>query len=447
MKEKITHPKGLYLLFLVEMWERFSYYGMRGILILYLTKTIAQGGLAFSESLASHIYGAFTAFLYAAPLAGGYIADQYWGKRKAISVGSFFMMTGQFLLFLWNTPIGLCLGLILLAFGNGFFKPNISSLLGDLYTKDDPRKDAAFSIFYMGINIGAFLSPLIIGLLAEDFFAIKNEAGEILSYGYRYGFLASGIGMVCSQLIFSYFGPKFLGDAGYLTIQKKENNQPKTPLTKEEKDRILAIFVICIFVIAFWTGFEQAGASITLYTDKFIDRNLLGWQIPTVWFQAVNALFVITLAPVMAMFWMTKWGTRISTPQKMAMGLLLLGLGFLSIYTATLTRGDSNNELIKANMLWVIVMYFLHTLGELSLSPVGLSVVTKLSPAQNVSFFMGVWFLASAIANWCVGLISALVSVWGASTIFLSLMLFSFFCGFLLLTLSKKISFWMHGIH
>ena len=445
------HPKGLYLLFLVEMWERFSYYGMRGILILYLSKSFIQGGLGFSDEFSSHIYGIFNGCVYASPLIGGYIADNYFGKRKSIALGGLLMMLGQFILFYFHHVNGLMFGLFLLAIGNGFFKPNISSLLGDLYTTNDSRKDSAFSIFYMGINLGAFLAPLVIGFAAEDYFSVRNETGTIISFGYKYGFLLAGIGMLLSQIIYGVFGSKYLGKIGELVVLPKNIDQTKMvkpPLTKEEKDKIWAIFIICVFVIAFWTGFEQAGASMTLYTDKYIDRMVGSWLIPTAWFQSVNAFFIIALAPIAAIFWTTRLGLKLRTPQKMGMGLILLGFGFCAMLGAVAQRGgDISDTSIKASYLWLILTYLFHTIGELSLSPVGLSVVTKLSPARMASFFMGVWFLSSAIAHWFGGVISAYVSILGAQTIFLGIAVSSFFFGVLMLILSKKITKLMHGIN
>jgi len=208
------HPKGLYLLFFTEMWERFSYYGMRGILILYLTKSLFEGGLAINEQSASLIYGFFTGFVYFTPLIGGWLADRFIGQRRAITIGGITMMLGQFVLFGINTQAGLYLGLFLLIIGNGFFKPNISTLVGRLYADGDPKRDSAFSIFYMGINLGAFLAPLVIGLFAENIFAVKDETGKILTYGYKYGFLIAGIGMLLGQLLFNGLANKYLGTIG-----------------------------------------------------------------------------------------------------------------------------------------------------------------------------------------------------------------------------------------
>lgn len=268
------HPKGLYLLFFTEMWERFSYYGMRGILILYLTKSLMEGGLGIDPQQATLIYGFFTGFVYFTPLIGGWLADNYIGQRKAITIGGVIMMIGQLVLFMLNTQTGLYIGLLLLIIGNGFFKPNISTLVGGLYKDGDPRRDSAFSIFYMGINLGAMIAPLLIGVLTDDIFSTKDGSGKIISYGYRYGFLAAGIGMFLGQILFNTLATKYLGTLGVEPAAKNknkivetENKLPEDP--KAERQRITVIFVFFFFAIFFWAGFEQAGSSLSLYTDKF----------------------------------------------------------------------------------------------------------------------------------------------------------------------------------
>jgi POT family proton-dependent oligopeptide transporter len=251
------HPKGLYLLFFTEMWERFSYYGMRGILILYLTKSLMEGGLGIDPQQATLIYGFFTGFVYFTPLIGGWLADNYIGQRKAITIGGVIMMIGQLVLFMLNTQTGLYIGLLLLIIGNGFFKPNISTLVGGLYKDGDPRRDSAFSIFYMGINLGAMIAPLLIGVLTDDIFSTKDTSGKIISYGYRYGFLAAGMGMFLGQILFNTLATKYLGTLGVEPAAKNknkivetENKLPEDP--KAERQRITVIFVVFFFAIFFW---------------------------------------------------------------------------------------------------------------------------------------------------------------------------------------------------
>lgn len=457
---KTGHPKGLYLLFFTEMWERFSYYGMRGILVLYLTKSIIEGGLAFSESTGSLIYGTFTGFVYFTPLIGGWLADKYLGQRKSITIGGITMMLGQFLLFLINTKLGLLLGLSLLVIGNGFFKPNISTLVGGLYKEGDPKRDSAFSIFYMGINIGAFFAPLVVGILSDNIFAIKDGSGDILTYGYRYGFLAASIGMLVGQILYSTLSNKYLGDLGLKPFGRKDGEIQSEvatleddKLTKTEKGRITAIFVYFFFAIFFFAGFEQAGSSISLYTDKFINRDihlpfLNDFLIPTSWFQSVNPIFIVLLAPIFAKFWMTNTGQKITTPIKMGSGLIFLGIGYFFMLGAIHQRGgDSVTDIaVKASMWWVVFTYLLHTIGELCLSPVGLSTVTKLAPPKLASLLMGVWLLSSCFANWLGGGIAAVIGSFGAGTIFSVLSLFAIVCGILLIFLNKILLRMMNGV-
>jgi len=452
IQAKKGHPKGLYLLFFTEMWERFSYYGMRGILMLYLTKSLFQGGLAIDPKDASLIYGFFTGFVYFTPLIGGWLADTYLGQRKAITIGGTIMMLGQFVLFAMSNHTGMYLGLFLLIIGNGFFKPNISTLVGGLYQDGDKRRDSAFSIFYMGINLGAFLAPLVIGLLTDNIFATKDAAGTVISYGYKYGFLASGIGMLLGQIIFNMLAAKYLGNLGLKPTSKKaaaeiEGVKSNAPMTKEEKQRITVIFVFFFFAIFFFAGFEQAGSSLTLYTDKFINRNVFGFEIPTSWFQSVNPVFIVLLAPVFAVFWESRMGQKLSTPLKMGLGMVILGIGFWFMLGAVQERGgDIPNEAIKASIWWLILTYLVHTIGELCLSPVGLSVVTKLSPPKLASLLMGVWLLSSFVANIVGGFLASSVETLGAGKIFLYISIFVIICGLAMIALNKVLVRMMHGV-
>lgn len=461
------HPKGLYLLFFTELWERFSYYGMRAILILYMTKLWIENGLNIPESSATLIYGFFTGFVYFTPIIGGWIADRFIGQRNAITIGGITMFIGQLVLFSINTHVGLAIGLILLIIGNGFFKPNISTLVGRLYREGDARRDSAFSIFYMGINMGALIAPFVVAILCNSWFATKvidEETGkELIGYGYKYGFLAAAIGMALGQIIFNLLSKKYLLEIG--TKPSKESRKPQTeeingvatnvaksPLTKVEKERITVIFILTFFVIFFWAGFEQAGSSMTLYTDKYINRSLFGWTIPTELFQAVNPLFIVVLAPVFAWFWNSKYGSRLTTPVKMSLGMILLGIGFLFMLfasTGVVATGKGDAEVVsqKAALIWLVMTYFFHTIGELCLSPVGLSVVTKLAPVKLASMLMGVWMLSTFVANIVGGFIASVVESLGAGTIFASIALFVIGLGLLMLLLAKKLSKMMHGVN
>jgi POT family proton-dependent oligopeptide transporter len=458
------HPKGLYLLFFTEMWERFSYYGMRAILILYLTKKLFEGGLGMDAAQATLLYGYFTGLVYFTPLIGGWLADKFIGKRLAITIGGITMMCGQFALFAMNNMTGLYLGLILLIIGNGFFKPNISTLVGGLYKDGDDRRDSAFSIFYMGINLGALLAPFVIGYFTDNLFRTTNADGTI-AYGYRYGFLASGVGMLLGQLVFNTLAQKYLGDLGkkplanvqgVKTTETVEEVVSKNPQTgevlnaKQEKQRVTVIFILFAFAVFFWAGFEQAGSSLSLYTDKFVDRTVGNFEIPTSWFQSVNPIFIVALAPLFAMFWNSKLGKKLSTPVKMGVGMIILGLGFLFMLGAVGERaargGDLNDASNKAALMWLIMTYLLHTIGELCLSPVGLSVVTKLSPPKLASILMAVWMLSSSVANFIGGYLASIVETLGAGEVFTYIAIFVMICGVFLILLNKIIGKMMHGV-
>ena len=460
VQQKKGHPKGLYLLFFTEMWERFSYYGMRAILILYLTKKLMEGGLGMNEKDAMLLYGYFAGFVYFTPLIGGWLADRYLGKRLAVTIGGITMMLGQFTLFALNSTMGLYIGLLLLIIGNGFFKPNISTLVGGLYKDGDSRRDAAFTIFYMGINLGAMIAPLVIGVVTDNMFATTNEDGSI-SYGYRYGFLVSGIGMLLGQVIFNLLGPKYLGDLGTKPIgavsdssvtESLKSVNPETGEVldeKEEKQRISVIFILLLFAVFFWAGFEQAGSSLSLYTDKYIHRSIGSFEIPTSWFQSVNPLFIVTLAPLFTLFWASPIGRRLTTPVKMGVGMIILGAGFLFMIGAVAERsanGDVNDVNNKAALMWLIMTYLLHTIGELCISPVGLSVVTKLSPPKLASVLMAVWMLSSFFANIVGGYIASYVETMGAGEVFKYIAGFVSVCGVLLILLNRVILKLMHGV-
>ncbi len=485
VEAKKTHPPGLYLLFATEMWERFSYYGMRALLTLFLTTTVMRGGMGFSEGDGSVIYGWFTGLVYLTPILGGYLADHFIGQRRAILIGGILMALGQFSLAagfhlngvldyahaipegatqLQKLPhilaaiVGLP-GLLLLIIGNGFFKPNISTIVGQLYKQGDPRRDSAFTIFYMGINFGALIAPLVCGYLAEDYFATKS-GDEILRYAFSYGFLAAGCGMVLGQIIFNLLAPKYLGTIGVAPSAKTksaEDSAEDAPLTKPEKDRMTVIFIITTFVTFFWAGFEQAGSSLTLYTNNFIDRKIvfMDWTVPTSWFQSVNAGFIVLLAIPVAAMWLYL-ATRkkdLSIPVKMGLGMILLGVGFLFMVYAAYSRGErlemtpeQVKEISAKAALWTLIAtYFFHTIGELCLSPIGLSMITRLAPVKYASMLMGVWFLSPFVAQIAGGYIAAYVEELGALSIFGAIAGFVFLAGFIMLALNKMLVRMMHG--
>jgi proton-dependent oligopeptide transporter, POT family len=426
MSKLVNNPRSLSTLFFTEMWERFSYYGMRALLVLYLVNS-----LNYSESEALHIYAVYTGLVYLTPLIGGYLADRFLGTQKSIFIGGLTMMIGHFLM---AFPDYLYLAIGMLIIGNGYFKPNISSLLGKLYKSNDVRRDSGFSIFYVGINVGAFLSPLIVGYVGE-------------TINWHYGFAIAGFGMLAGLIQFYYGQNKIIkedttqqsrklksADWGLITIISLINiplillilevnevinnyffeillalvtfisfhllTRKKQLLTaKEDLKKIVYIGVLSIFVIFFWVGFEQAGGSLTLFANNSVDRNFLGFIIPASFFQSINPLIIILIGPMIANFWLRvdRSKSSINTPQKMGLGLLLLAGGFFLI---TLVNNSSDSAI---SLWWLVGVYFLHTLGELCLSPIGLSMVSKVSPKKIASLMMGFWFLSSAVANFMAG--------------------------------------------
>ncbi len=461
------HPKGIYLLFATEMWERFSYYGMRALFVLYMTKA-----LLFDKADGARIYGSYTGLVYLTPLIGGYIADRYWGNRRSIIVGGLLMAVGQFLMFLsghYYESVDLAkmlmfTGLGFLIFGNGFFKPNISTMVGQLYKPDDVRKDSAYTIFYMGVNTGSFIAPIICGFL--------GDTGHPADF--RWGFLAACIGMLLGVAIFVSFKDKYLqtptgeaigvipnsldekrNNAEAEQTQRSEQSQTKQSklkisltwglvwialfallhfvidldiigafifsmtvaapgfiisdpsLTRIERSRIWVIYIIAFFVIFFWAAFEQAGASLTYFAEEQTNRNLslFDWVIPTSYFQSINAAGIIIFAPVFVALWakLGRKGKEPASPYKQSIGLFLLAVGYLVI--AFGVKGLAPG--IKVSMLWLVGLYVIHTFGELCLSPIGLSMVNKLSPVRFASLLMAIWYLSMAASNVFAGTLSS----------------------------------------
>jgi len=450
------HPKGLYVLFVTEMWERFSYYGMRALFVLFMTKA-----LLFDKALGSQIYGSYTGLVYLTPLLGGYMADRYWGNRKSIVIGGILMAIGQFFMFLsgsFYTEVGFAstmmfVGLGFLIFGNGFFKPNISTMVGQLYPVGDKRVDSAFTIFYMGINLGAFIAPLLCG-----FFGDTGSPAD-----FKWGFLLACIGMILSVILFVILKNKYIvtpdgqpiGAAPNSARQEAAENEIKVPiskgtialwggiwlvllaafwyfldgdiigafifsltiaapgyiisdpgLTKIEKQRIWVIYIVAFFVIFFWAAFEQAGASLTYFAEEQTNRQLLGKTVPASYFQSINAIAIVIFAPIFVWLWgsLGKRNMEPASPYKQSIGLFLLAVGYLVI--AFGVKGLEPG--VKVSMMWLISLYTIHTFGELCLSPIGLSMVNKLAPVKFASLLMGVWFLSTAAANKFAGTLSAL---------------------------------------
>jgi POT family proton-dependent oligopeptide transporter len=435
----LGHPKGLYLLFATEMWERVSYYGMRALLVLSLVAGVetANPGFGWTQSEALKLYGLFTAFVYLTPLIGGWLADNYLGQRKCVIIGGLVMAAGQFTL-ASAIPGNLQLfyaGLFLLVIGNGFFKANISTMVGDLYQEGDARRDGAFTIFYMGINSGALIAPLVCSTL-----------GENPDYGWRYGYMAAGIGMIISVIIQLVLSNRYLADIGKVPAAHRARAQAggkKEPLTPDEVDRLRVIFMLFVFVVLFWAAFEQAGGLMNLYASEKTDRMVGSFEVPAGWFQSVNPLFIVLLGPLFSGLWsgLARRGRKPPTPRKMASGLVLTGIGFLFMVAATF-QSDGG---AKASMWWLVLAYLFHTMGELCISPVGLSMVTKLAPLRLASLMMGVWFLINFVANWLAGIIGSYAESLGELSIFGGLAGTLFAFAVVLWMLSGMLVRWMHG--
>jgi POT family proton-dependent oligopeptide transporter len=429
------HPKALYLLFFTEMWERFSYYGMRALLVLYLVSEVGKGGLGWTSAQAGHLYGLYTGFVYVTPLIGGYLADKFLGFRYAVMTGAALMALGHGALAIESMPT-FYLGLILLVIGNGFFKPNISSMVGQLYPKGSPLKDSGYTIFYMGINIGAFFGILICGYLGEKI-------------GWHYGFGAACIGMSFGLVLF-YSLQYMLGEVGLKPV-KVDKVVEAQPLTQVDRERLYVLFVLAFFSMVFWLAFEQAGSSMNIFALNYTDRYLewLDFEVPASWFQTVNAFFIFTLAPLFSILWikLENMNKNPNGPIKFALGLFLLGLGFLVLVigAANIPKGA---ESATVSMMWLILAYLLHTIGELCLSPVGLSYVNKLSPKHLMGVMFGAWFLAVAVGNYIGGLlfgmIDEIVKTQSMSTFFLMFVAIAFGAAVLLFALSFRLRKWMH---
>ncbi|NIM02418.1 MAG: MFS transporter [Acidobacteria bacterium] len=430
------HPRGLATLFLVEMWERFSYYGMRALLTLYLTKQ-----LLFTDDMAYGIYGAYTSMVYLTPIFGGMLADRLIGFRKAVTWGALLMAAGHFAM-AFESTLHLALGLLIV--GNGFFKPNMSTIVGRLYEEGDPRRDGGYTIFYMGVNVGAFLAPLLCGYVGE-------------TYGWHYGFGIAGVGMLVGLLNFTIRQRVLEGRAeppdperlarplvaglnrewavyigsivpiAFATWLVSRFNVVQSLLTTVSiavivglvlfmvarldsvaRSRLAVAMLLCLFGVSFWSLFEQAGSSINLFTDRNVDRDLFGWTIPTTWFQSVNPLFIIVFAPVFSWLWTWLAARKLepSTPLKFSLGIFQLGLGFLALFLATRLAADGS-----VHFAWLLLGYLLHTTGELCVSPVGLSSISKLSPAKILGLMMGVWYLAFAYAQILATVIARMTSI------------------------------------
>jgi POT family proton-dependent oligopeptide transporter len=422
------HPRGLTTLFFTEMWERFSFYGMRAILVLYMVTAPAQGGLGFSIKYAATVYGIYQMMCYLPSFIGGIIADKFIGARKAVFIGGLIIALGNFTLIFGGLP-AFYAGLSLIVLGTMLLKPNISTMLGSLYGQNDHRRDGGFSIFYMGINIGAAIAPLIIGYCAQSasFKAWLTSVGIDPLSCWHWGFGVAAIGMLLglAQYIAHRERLKTVGNppakeielpqavAAQTPVEPDPNMmqipaQPvatgavkKGPLTKEEWSRVGALGVLFVFTILFWAIYEQAGSSLTLFADRLTRHDIFGFEFPSTWFQSLNPIFVMILAPVFSLMWVKMGDKEPSSPAKFAWGIAILALGIgIMVPAAMLTKGG------LVSPLWLVAVYFVECVGELCLSPVGLSTVTKLAPARLLGFFMGLWFFATALGDMLAGILA-----------------------------------------
>jgi POT family proton-dependent oligopeptide transporter len=427
------HPKGLFILFFTELWERFSFYGMRAILVLYLTAqaTEANPGLGWTSKEALALYGWYGMMVYFMGIFGGAIADKWLGQKKSVLVGGLFIILGQFalategMMFFYS-------GLVLLVCGVGLLKPNISTMVGGLYPKGDSRRDSGFTIFYIGINIGAVLAPLLVGYF-----------GELVSW--HLGFSLAGFGMIIGQLVY-VFGRGHLKGVGELLKHSEEHGHlASKPLTKEEKDRITVMFISFIIVMVFWAAYEQAGGLMNLYARDKINRVVLGYEIPTSFFQSLHALYVVILGAPMAWIWVQwrKRGKESSAIFKMGIGSIIMSLGFVALMGAA--WDVSVSALGKAPVYWLFLSYFLHVVAELSISPVALSFITKLAPAKYASLMMGTYFAVTGLGNKLAGLLGESAQEAGEMAIFGFIAGFTLLLGLLLLVFYKKLKELTHG--
>lgn len=395
------HPRGLNVLFFTELWERFSYYGMRAILMLFMVAPAVQGGLGFDTDKAAHIYGYYTMCVYLTSIPGGLIADRLLGPRKAILLGGIIIALGHFTM-AFPQQLTFFAGMILIVLGTGLLKPNISTMVGRLYHAGDQRRDAGFSIFYMGINMGATLAPLVCGFLAqsEQFKSFLISMNIPSHSSWHFGFAAAGVGM-CIGLAHLLHQYKLLDKIGerIQTETKAATQDTSGPgLSGDEWKKLGALLILFLFNTLFWSIYEQGGSSLNLFADKLTDNRIFGHAYPSSWFQSLQSLYVIILAPVFSYIWLKLADKQPSSPGKFALGLMFLSIGIGTMVPAAILTSHG-----KVGPIFLVIVYFIETLGELCLSPVGLSTVTKLAPARFASLTMGGWFVSTSLGNYLAG--------------------------------------------
>ncbi len=436
--EIFGHPKGLVILFFTEMWERFSYYGMRAILVLFISSSIMDGGLGWTKAEAISLYGNYTMFVYLMAIPGGYIADKFLGQKKTVMLGGALLVLGHGIMAIpaeWSFYTAL----VLIILGVGALKPNISTMVGGLYEKGDVRRDKGFTLFYIGINVGAFLSGISVALVAKE-------------WGWHAGFGLAGIGMLLGQVVYIW-GQKYLTKVGNLvkSDDKASQEMKDRPLSKVEKDRIVVLLISFLIVIVFWGAFEQAGGLMNIFandkTNLFI--SWLNYEVPAGVFQSVNSFYIMIFGTVVAGFWANRAlkGKESSTLLKMGIGTIIMGIGFVFMSAATLEADAS--DIGRSSMTWLWLAYLFHTIGELCISPTALSFITKLAPVKYASLMMGIYFAATGIGNKLAGVLgeTALSGIEGIGEleIFTAIGVFSVLFGILLLLFFKKIKKLTHG--
>jgi proton-dependent oligopeptide transporter, POT family len=409
------HPRGLTTLFFTELWERFSYYGMRAILMLYMVAAPLDGGLGLSVREAASVYGTYTMSVYLMALPGGYIADRYLGARRAVLLGGGVIALGHSALATAAfSPLGLVsfyAGLALITIGTGLLKPNISALVGDLYCDNDSRRDAGFAIFFMGINVGAALAPIVCGYLAQGagFRAFLASVGIAPSASWHWGFGAAGVGMVLGLAQFAAHRNRFQPDAAAASASQTASQTASRakpfsePLTNSERRRIYAVLILFVFTVIFGVVSEQAGSSLNLFADRLTRTEMFGWEFPSSWFQSAVPVFVIVLSPLISWLWNWLGERQPSSPAKFSLSLMFVGFAYALMVPASIvaTHGE-------VSPWWLVGVFFLQEIGAVLLNPTGLSVVTKLSPMRLAGVMMGVWFLASAVASKIAGVLAGL---------------------------------------
>lgn len=441
---KERYPKSFWLMCLTIVWERFAYHGISTLLVLYFTAQIMKGGIGLSIKEATTLYGTFVGILHLTPLIGGWLADSYLGQQKSVILGGTFVALGDIILFYSPVKEVLYLGLICIIIGNGFFKASGSSLVGNIFSNEEPnKKEVAYSIFYMFINLGSFLAPFTAGIVSDKIFAVRDATGVVLHFGYREMFLIAGLIAAMGTVFFILTAPKYLGEIGKKPFKKAVDQEKTNILTykfsQEEKKKMWAMGITAIFVILFWTSFYQSFSSITLYARDHVNRNLGGFLVPVPWFAALNAILGIILAPVLAEIWKKFGGKGFSTPVKMATGIFSMGTAFAFMtFSVISTNGTANG--VKANMIFIVFAYLFNTISELCIAPIGIAMFNRLAPKRFSTFFMGMWYMTMFVASFISGKIAGFTQNVGFLAIFASLSIILFTMGIVLFSIRKYLN-------